>query len=63
MEENDLIEIKTSLLTLEESMKLFSTLKFSWEFTIYGPDCFIRGYWTQGEIRGFHAIPKETFEL
>jgi hypothetical protein len=29
MEENDLIEIKTSLLTLEESMKLFSTLKFS----------------------------------
>jgi hypothetical protein len=45
MEENDLIEIKTSLLTLEESMKLFSTLKFSEGiYNIYGPDCFIRGY-------------------
>jgi hypothetical protein len=44
MEENDLIEIKTSLLTLEESMKLFSTLKFEGIYNIYGPDCFIRGY-------------------
>jgi hypothetical protein len=44
MEENDLIEIKTSLLTLEGINEVFSTLKFPEIYNIYGPDCFIRGY-------------------
>jgi hypothetical protein len=38
---------------------LFSTLKFSEGiYNIYGPDCFIRGYWTQGEIRRIPCYPK-----
>jgi CRISPR/Cas system CMR-associated protein Cmr5 small subunit len=62
MEENDLIEIKTYL-TLEESMKLFSTLKFS-KFTIY-TDQIVSLEDIEHKVKsvGFHAIPKETFEL
>jgi hypothetical protein len=64
MEENDLIEIKTSLLTLEESMKLFSTLKFSEGIYIY-TDQIVSLEDIEHKVKsvGFHAIPKETFEL
>jgi hypothetical protein len=61
MEENDLIEIKTSLLTEGINEVILNTEIFP-EFTIYGPDCFIRGY-SKVKSVGFHAIPKETFEL
>jgi hypothetical protein len=45
MEENDLIEIKTSLLTLEGINEvILNTEIFEGIYNIYGPDCFIRGY-------------------
>jgi hypothetical protein len=43
MEENDLIEIKTSLLTLEGINEvILNTEIFRGNLHIYGPDCFIR---------------------
>jgi hypothetical protein len=58
MEENDLIEIKTSLLTLE-GIKLFSTLKFSEGIYIY-QIVSLEDIEHKVKSVGFHAIPKET---
>jgi hypothetical protein len=59
MEENDLIEIKTSLLTLGNQWSYSQHWNFpEGIYNIYGPDCFIRGYWTQGEIRRIPCYPK-----
>jgi hypothetical protein len=65
MEENDLIEIKTSLLTLEGINEvILNTEIFPREFTIY-TDQIVSLTDIEHKVKsvGFHAIPKETFEL
>jgi copper chaperone CopZ len=65
MEENDLIEIKTSLLTLEGINEvILNTEIFPREFTIY-TDQIVSLEDIEHKVKsvGFHAIPKETFEL
>ncbi|MFT4983875.1 MAG: copper chaperone CopZ [Flavobacterium sp.] len=65
MEENDLIEIKTSLLTLEGINEvILNTEIFPREFTIY-TDQIVSLADIEHKVKsvGFHAIPKETFEL
>jgi hypothetical protein len=61
MEENDLIEIKTSLLTLEGINEvILNTEIFEGIYNIYGPDCFIRDIEHKVKSVGFHAIPRDV---
>ncbi|WP_016988141.1 hypothetical protein [Flavobacterium sp. ACAM 123] len=65
MEKTDLIEIKTSLLTLEGINEvILNTETFPREFTIY-TDQIVSLSDIEYKVKsvGFHAIPKETFEL
>jgi hypothetical protein len=65
MKENDLIAIKTSLLELEGINKvILNTEIFPREFTIYTTQIVsIEDIENKVKSVGFHAIPKETFEL
>lgn len=65
MKENDLIEIKTSLLELEGINEvILNTEIFPREFTIYTTQIVsIEDIENKVKSVGFHAIPKETFEL
>jgi TRAP-type mannitol/chloroaromatic compound transport system permease small subunit len=64
MEENDLIEIKTSLLTLEGINEvILNTEIFRGNLQYTDQIVSLEDIEHKVKSVGFHAIPKETFEL